>query len=219
MVYDKPIYIYPPRPQLYSKEDITKLFASGEYYCQLKLDDTRNLIIVCPNEIQMYNRHNEKHKAYSKPHQALIDALNLLKLDRTKYHVFDSLLLHSKNKLVKDTVVLMDILVHDSEYLLDSTYEDRYQTLFKICGKPTNMERHSGLALALEVRPLLWLAKNYEDGFEFLWKKWERVFISGQRIVEGLVFKKKKGKLGYHYSSDKCTWMGKTRYEKKGYKM
>ena len=218
MKYDNPVYIHPPRPQLYNKDSIPKLFNNGDWWAQIKLDDTRNLIILKPDGgIDLYNRHAEKHRGYCNPHPDLIKSFDSLALDRTKYQVFDSLLLHNKNALVKDTIVLMDILVYDGDYLYQVSYEDRYGILNKVCNTPTELEKKSGLELGMKVTDKLWLIQNFEGDFEALYKKWETKFLNGQRIVEGLVFKKKAGGLGYHFTSDKCNWQGKIRYPKKNY--
>ena len=217
MKYNDGKFIFPPRPNLYDPDQL-EFFESGDWWAQLKLDDTRNLIIMCPDgEVKLFTRHKTAHKAYCKPHPDLIAALNSLPLEKGKYQVFDSLLMHNKNALVKDTVVLMDILVYNSDYLYLVDYEDRYDILAKICGKPKSLEKESGLALALKVNEHLWLAKNYEKDFRKLFEKWGTTFKDGQRIVEGLVFKKKDGKLEYHFNSEKCTWMYKVRYPKKNY--
>jgi hypothetical protein len=217
MKYSDSKFIFPPRPNLYDPDQL-EFFDNGEYWAQLKLDDTRNLIIMEPSgEIKLFTRHKTAHKAYSKPHPNLIAALSALKLEKGKYQVFDSLLMHSKNALVKDTVVLMDMLVYNSDYLYLVEYEDRYDMLKKVCGNPKKLEKDSSLELALKVTEHLWLAKNYEKDFRKLFNKWEGVFKDGQRIVEGLVFKQKTGKLEYHFNSEKCSWMYKVRYPKKNY--
>lgn len=216
MKYLKPTYIYPPRPNLFHQEDIP-FFSSNGYIAQLKLDDTRNLIIVGPDCFEMRTRHHTKHLAYANPHPELVEQVRNLKLDLSKYHVFDSLLLHSKNALVKDTVSLIDILVYNSEYLFGETFESRANLLSEVCRNPKKLENDSKLGLALKVSDKVWLAKNYTSGFRKLWEKWEKVFVGGQKIVEGLVFKKLDGRLGYHFSSDKCGWCGKIRYAKKNY--
>lgn len=216
MKYLKPTYIYPPRPNLFHQDDIP-FFSDNGYIAQLKLDDTRNLIIVGPDCLEMRTRHDTKHIAYSKPHPELAEQIMSLKLDYSKYHVFDSLLLHSKNALVKDTVSLIDILVYDSEYLYGETFGNRTKLLSEVCNNPKKLENISKLGLGLKVFNKVWLAKNYTSGFQKLWEKWGKTFTEGQKIVEGLVFKKIEGKLDYHFSSDKCSWSGKIRYAKKNY--
>ena len=217
MKYKDSKFIFPPRPNLYDPDKL-EFFDDGTYWAQLKLDDTRNLIIIEPDgNVKLFNRHKSAHKAYCNPHPDLISALSSVKTEKGKYQVYDSLLLHSKNALVKDTVVLMDILVYNSDYLYLVDYEDRYSILEGICGKPKSLEKDTGLALALKVSEHLWLAKNYESGFRDLFNKWGEVFKDGQRIVEGLVFKKKSGKLEYHFNSEQCSWMYKVRYPKKNY--
>lgn len=215
MKYNKFIYVYPPRPKLYSSTDLD--FFGKNYVAQLKLNDTRNVIFIHPDgKIEFRTRHKEPHKAYTRPHPKLIEALQGLGLPKGAFHVLDSLLLHSKTKHVKDTVCLMDILVYNGEYLLGSTFEEREKLLKQVCGNPRRLEQHSGLELALEIKPLLWLAKSYDMGFQSIWEHWQKVFESGEQIVEGLVFKLRAGKLGYHFNDDKCSWMGKIRYAKEG---
>jgi hypothetical protein len=217
MKYNEFSYIYPPRPLLFSKADINGSLSNGDWIAQLKLDDTRTLLVFHPDgTIQFWNRHKELQKAYSRPHPKLIESLKSLKLPAKKFYVFDALLLHSKNTLVKDTICLIDVLVYDNEYLLGSTFAKREELLLKICGHPKRLEVHTGLELALEVTPMLWVAKSYKKDFEILFKKWEKVFKEGQRIVEGLVFKRKDGQLGYHLSSEDANWLGKIRFPKEG---
>lgn len=211
MKYNKFRYIYPPRPKFYAIEDIESF--QGDWYAQLKLNDTRSLIVVHPNgEIVLWNRHKEQQKAYRDLHPKLKEGLQSLNLVKGKFYIFDGLLMHNKTRFVKNTICLMDILVYSGKYLMGTSYEERYKLLQSICNFPDKIEQDSGLELGLEVSPLLWLSKNYEIGFTGLWKKWEKI---KNAAVEGLVFKRKNGKLAYHFNNDKCDWQGKVRFSDK----
>lgn len=203
-------YLFPPRPVLFTRHDLERL-TNGEWVAQLKLDDTRNLIIVNKDGVQMWNRHHELQKYQPSPELAQ----ELAKLNIKKTMVLDTLLLHHKNKLIKNTLVIIDIMVHNNEYLFQSEYADRYNKLASIFN-PASPESYSGLELGLECSKHIWLMQNFDTGFLKLFNKWEKTFNSGQRLVEGLVLKNKSGKLGFHYNSDKCDWQGKVRFPKEG---
>ncbi|RLA66588.1 MAG: hypothetical protein DRQ88_06040 [Epsilonproteobacteria bacterium] len=207
-------FIFPPRPLLFKREAVENLI--GNFKFQLKLDDTRSLVTYTPEKgLVLFTRHGEGHKAYS-PSKEVVEQFYSLPWDKNKTQVWDTLLLHNKNELVKDTWILMDILVKDGEYLLNSKFKEREIYLDSL-GKKI-VEKVTGLGLAYAYTPKIWRAKSFPmSQFDSIWKSIENLW-SNQKIIEGVVVKNLNGKLAYHFYSDKCNWQFKVRLPKKNYK-
>ena len=206
-------YIYPPRPMLFLREAIPTLNLS-EYCVQLKLNDTRQIIIYTPEKgVELFTRHNTPHKAY-RPKKDTIEQFMALPFDKTKQQIFDSLLMHSKNETVKDTWVLMDWLVKDGLYQLGTGF---FKRDLQLDGLGTRqIEQGTGMRLAWEYSPNMWKSISYMgnmagplmDSYEKYWEK--------NQLVEGIVLKSLDRPLRIHSAQGGCDWAFKVRYKKEG---
>lgn len=181
--------IYPPRP-LGAISPATLANYSG-YVAQYKFNDIRILIqIDARGKASLLSRKREPLLSYELTRNAR-DSLAKLKLPRGSLHLLDGGLMRTSDfPGGVHPIVLWDVLMLKSEYLVGTTYAERYARLRAICGNPRARERESGARLALRVGPELWLCDSYSSDFASLFAS-----TLEQDALEGLVMKDPNGKL------------------------
>ena len=122
-------YIYPPRPEHSIPYEEISNYADNQHMAQLKYNDTRIIIKVIDGKIEIWNRHKKRINYI--PHENTVSAILKLAsiISPNGWCLLDGGLLHNKHRAIKDTIVIWDILVQNSEYLLGSTYQERYDTI------------------------------------------------------------------------------------------
>lgn len=183
------------------------------YIGQYKYNGARTLIFVLPDgSVELWNRHQEKHKQY-KITKRMIRSIRSLNLSSGFFHVLDGELMHAKTKGIKGRIVLYDILVHKSEYLVGSTYKDRYILLDSVCGRPQQTEAETGRGIALKAKEALWLAPCFSGDLTERFK--DHIDLDE---IEGLVLKDPKGKLDFGVAVDNnSAWQIRCRKPHKNY--
>jgi ATP-dependent DNA ligase len=213
--YEDQWVMFPPRAKTSIRpKEIERADKWKKWIAQLKYNGTRTLIFFLPDgSIEMWNRHQEKHKQYNMS-GAMKRSLEGLKLGKGMFHVLDGELLHNKTKGIKHRIVLFDVLVYDSEYLVGTTYEKRYHLLDALCLKPQETEKDTGRGIALRVNECLWLAPVFGRG-DFK-KKYDE--LTDLDEIEGLVLKDPKGKLDFGVKQENnIDWQVRCRKEHKNY--
>ena len=183
------VYLYPPRPRTaikFGSDNFRRLLASGEWIAQPKLNGQRTLIYVDPEgQLQFWDRH-KKPSSYQFPEWLVDDLKQVLNVPRGEWSVFDSELLHLKDKHIKNTIYIFDMLVRDGKFLLNTTYSERHEMLREITG--ADSVDSDGMATKLTEH--VWVADSMGPD---LWEdKWSLTNIS---YVEGFVLKKADAKL------------------------
>ena len=123
------LYFYPPRTESkipYTESPVMSMWRGyTDSVAQYKLNGNRNLVKVSPEgTVEFWNRHNEKQKyVIPAPIRDFFLGISL----PGKWTVWDSELLHTKTKNVKDVVYVFDCLVWDSQHLIGKTYEERHR--------------------------------------------------------------------------------------------
>lgn len=207
MIYDKYSYIYPPRPETtikFGSPTFNKYTDNPNWIGQLKLNGQRNVIYIDPEgNQQWWNRHKELHRSYTVQEWFKQEVRDLIKIEPGKWTVLDSELLNNKDKNIKDTIYIYDILVLNGEYLLGSTYQERFTMLQNIVqAKDPIVER-----CMVKVSPHIYLPQNLQG--QQLKDAWELTKVSW---VEGFVFKKLDGRLTVGFKEDNNSdWMIKCR--------
>ena len=201
-------YIYPPRPQEGSVPQ-TELanFKSMGWQGQLKFNGSRLMLSKNGGEATFYNRHNDVHKRYNPPawmQEEITEACMLLGLDQSEWNLLDGELIHHKHKLFSDTIALWDILVRDSEWLLDTTYEERYNSLLaQLPPDPEMFYLEIGdekFLLGIKLTEHIFIP-ILTDNLQGLWDLTQEVNKAagwdgeGEPALEGVVLKKPSGKL------------------------
>ena len=201
--------IFPPHPAAKWKPE--DLGAVSGYVAQYKYDDWRALTFIFPDgDIQFYGRNRARLARY-RPPAGMIQALRSLKYERGKFQVLDGGLLHYKTERVKDTLVLWDVLVHNGEYLIGTTFAQRYRILEEMTGQPKHWIHLTAgelrIPVALQIAKYLWLAPVFTSNFVELYRN-----ASQLPEVEGLVLKNPNAPLERALQRDgNAAWMLRAR--------
>lgn len=199
-----PRYIYPPRPSASIPLDEAKKMGDMGFTFQFKFSDTRNLIYYNPDgTIELWNRHGEKQKQFV-PQEELLSQLKEIKkylnIQDGKLTVIDGGILHNKNKFIKNTLVVWDILVHNNEYLTGTTYGDRYSILLNATSKP---HCFGEIKVGMKLSEDIFVASTFAVcDLDAKWgdlmdinKDYGWVSGSGDPLIEGVVLKRADGVL------------------------
>jgi len=216
-------YIYPPRPDQAIPRDQTEFLGEMGWLAQLKYNDSRCLVKFLPNgETELWNRHGERFRDYTCPdwlHEQLADLRKALDLSPNGYHLLDGGLLDKKHRAIKDTIVIWDILVKDSEHLLGTSYLSRYNSIAQKAETPWYYKDYKlGLTWTLSTSlpnillPEIWPHQTWPalwDMIHEINKPFEN--ICGP-LIEGLVFKDPNGELGMGFTEkNNSSWVMRSR--------
>lgn len=203
--YDHLRLLYPPRAESAARPAEVDTYRG--FIAQYKYDDIRTLVYILPDRaVALYNRHRRTHLEYAMTigMKKSILELNLL---HGFYHVLDGGILRSLAKHGLDRIVLWDVLVHKSSYLVGTTYAERYELLETIAGRSRELETDTGRGLAYRINEHLWLAPSFRGNFSRHYAE-----IKDVDSVEGLVLKNPHGTLQQAFHEKNNTgWQVKIR--------
>jgi len=203
-------FIYPPRPM---KDAIpfseVKMYSQYGWIGQVKWNDKRTEISVSDGGVEIFNRHNGVHKTFTLTDELREELLTVFRdvfgLDISNWSYADGGLLDGKNKHISGLFVIWDILVREGEWLVGSTYQDRYNWLLEKAvaagGKPfivtiNGKEFDFGVRLSEHI----FLPRVSED-FNSIWEFTQAVNKAagwnspkdGEAVLEGIVAKDPNG--------------------------
>ena len=207
--------MYPPRPKLSIPPEKLPDYENNGYVAQLKFNGTRTLVEIGPgSDIKLWTRKREAHKAYTLSDELKSELTSIHEAgDVTKTLIFDAELMHNKTKGLKDTLIIFDLLVVDSDYLVGMSMLERYDVLCNILGEPNTWEPETGRNIAIEVFKHVWLAQTFVFGFEREFKS--RIDMDE---IEGLVLKQSWAKLERGLSeTNNDNWLVRCRKPNKNY--
>lgn len=203
--YTKFIYLYPPRAEnALPLNKIAALEKKGGWIAQVKKNGQNSVIFVSPEkEVFAMNRHNENHKTWQFP----AEAMEIYKrLPGNGWYVLNGELLHNKVRGIRNIHYLHDILVENGQYLLATTYAQRYARLLMLLlgdkRKPEDKKSHFVLD------DYTWLARNHPRNFPELFKSLT------DPEDEGIVIKKMEGVLA---TKNNSSWTVKCRIATKNF--
>ena len=208
-------YIYPPRPETAISPDRLNIIDTG-WIAQPKYNGSCSVLFINGRKgYKIYNRSGEE-LTLQKP--ISYTELN----DSDKYMVLCGEYLNKSKcgedgKLFNHKFVIWDILVRKGEYLVGSTFEDRLIVLYKLFGSSRGFVSDDGITMFnhLHTTPVkdVFMAPTYQNNFKKLFD--EIVQID---LYEGLVFKRKLGKLELgRREKNNSGWQVKTRKGTKNY--
>lgn len=219
--------MYPPRPSRSVPPAKLQDYEDKGYVGQYKYNGTRTLVEIGPgSKISLWTRHKEPHKAYK-----LSDGM---KEELTTYHqqgdtsktiVLDGELLNDKTKSVKDRLVLFDVLVIDSDYLIGTSMLERKEILDETFWNSDRWENDTGRKMAVKPKVFdkhgkeryldhVWVAETF---FYDLSKRYEELIDMDE--IEGLVLKNPRALLENGFSeNNNSEWLIRCRKETKSYK-
>jgi len=192
-----PAYIYPPRTTS-TLPPGTLPNTQQPLIAQYKYNDTRLLIKLQPNKKpELWTRH--KTKLHYDPPQTLTQQLQNIhnQLGPTTTHYLDGGLMHDRHPAIKNTIIIWDILAHNNQYLLNTTYQQRTQILQQLTqGHPkTHWET---IDIGTQIQPNIIIPDNHNPNnhHQQLWKNIHTINKPHtQPLIEGLLYKKTNDKL------------------------
>jgi hypothetical protein len=179
-------YIYPPRPEyVISPNQLVKY--ESDHLIQPKLNGSCCLIFIKGKEFKYYNRHGKPTLAHFK---LTINDLEILNCgNNNDWNVIVGEYMNKSQtgldgKVWNDKLVVFDILVHNGEYLLGTTFEERVKLLDELFG--TSDENQ----YLYKITDKIFRVKTFYDNFL---SRWNEIIKIG--MLEGFVLKKKNQKL------------------------
>jgi hypothetical protein len=215
MKYESLRYIYPCRPaNAIPPEELNYWDKSNLMLGQLKMNGSNTLIFTNGDTVRVMGRHNQILSNFQISRDEIIDGLyNTLNL-KGKWIVLNGETLN-KSKLdergltFNQKLILFDILVFDSEYLVGKTFQERIDILDSMYGqKSSDKEYLHGISNNI------YHIKSHYDNFKTLFDIYTKI-----PLVEGLVLKRKNAKLEIS-TGEKNNWRSqiKCRKPEKNYK-
>ena len=191
MRYDSYRFIFPPRPKnavplselcMYDTDEFWK----GQFMAEPKFNGDNGEIYFNKTEFIPMNRYGEKLSKYNlKPNEMRKlfnnkgwNCINGEYMGKSQKDEFGDVFNHK--------FVIFDILVLDGEYLLGTTFEERWLMLYnRFKGKFIGENEYS-----YQITENIWLVKVWYDDFENIWN---RIILIP--MIEGMVIKKREAKL------------------------
>lgn len=188
MEYNKYFYIYPPRPDNAAPITDIQRYDNGNMVGQIKSNGSNCTIYTNGEQMIVMNRHNELLTTFKLSKQEVLE--NLYKCEPGKWLVINGEYMNKSQtdedgKVFNHKLVIFDILVYDSDYLLGWTYDQRIELLKKLYGeKPSDRPYYYAIS-----ENIYWNIPYYGD-FEKLYHE-----ATKAGMVEGLVLKRRNAKL------------------------
>ncbi len=193
MIYDRFIYITPPRAEKAIPSRLLFFYEQRGFICQIKKNGTNSVIFVSPDkEVFAYNRHGERHKQWH-----FTEKTNRIfrNLPGRGWYVINAELIHAKVKGMRDINYIHDILVEDGVYLNDETYAQRYARLARLFLNDNSTKMVEGYWI---LDDHTWLARNFRSDFKKIYDS-----LTSEED-EGLVLKDICGKMNSKGWTVKC---------------
>jgi hypothetical protein len=177
-------YVYPPRPENTFPTSKLKDFENMKMFIAQPKMNGSSCVSICNNsQARFYNRHKETFAKFVFSSEELLQNLKV-----TGLTIFCGEYLNkSQDDEFGNTngrYILFDILSYDGKSLVHQTVEQRQallRSIFEIKEYGQWIDR---------ISQNLFIVKNFETNFEEIWNK-----ITPYPVYEGLVLKKKNGKL------------------------
>jgi ATP-dependent DNA ligase len=207
-------YIYPPRPaERITKEQLSQ-YDDGQFMAQPKYNGDAVIVIIHQGKINIYNRHKEK---YTKC-KIDLEVFWVWVPDKEASYVFSGEYL-SKNKLGEDgkpfnnKLVIWDILVWESRWLINSTFYERASLIENVFPAMPRYEvggngELAGMEHCLKTSlPDIYRSPTYISHFPELYRD-----LVKTDLYEGLVLKRAAARLQPGWGSDNnASWQVKVR--------
>jgi hypothetical protein len=204
-------YVFPPRSKNAVPRSRTAMFGELGWKAQFKYNDTRIIVKYCADgKIELWNRHAERLKSYHTPDWLMDELLEVgisLNLSKGTTTMLDGGLLDTKHRLIKDTIVIWDVLVLNNEYLIGTTYQSRYNKILDLAKGdwshhvPTVGNIKFGLAITEHI---LTPESHCSDMWDTMWDTIHAINkpFGQSPVIEGLCFKDMAGKLEFASKED-----------------
>jgi len=188
MKYESYQYLYPPRPSNAIPPKYLGDWDNGTMVAQPKLNGSNCLLFTDGTRVVAMNRHAQRLTGFRIPDSEILTVLdgrsrgwtvlNGEYLNKSKPDETGTVLAHK--------LVIFDILVRDSEYLVGTTFEERIAIMDSMFGDDL-----SPWTYMTAVSPSILRVRSYRDGFSGLFDDLTR----RGSLIEGVVLKRRTAKL------------------------
>ena len=195
MRYNNFSYIYPCRPKNAAPiQDIQK-YDNGMMLAQPKFNGSNCTIFTNGIDVKVFNRHKERLTNFNLTNEEICE--NIFKGERGKWMVINGEYLNkNKNDETGDSfnhkLIIFDILVYNSDYLLGKSFVERVNLLDEIYGTEDSEKKYLYF-----IDKNIYRTKTYYDGFANLYTDLSKI-----DMIEGLVLKRQNAKLELGITED-----------------
>jgi hypothetical protein len=187
MNYNSFRYIFPPRPKNAIPDSDLNFWDNHSLVAQPKLNGSNCVIFTNGEKLMIMNRHSQYMTNVDIQRQEVLD---LFKGEPGKWMVLNGEYLNkSKQDENRQTfnhkLVIFDILVYNSDYLVGKTFQERINLLDELYG-----QNDSEKSYLYSVSNNVYRVKSFESGFKSLYDQ-----LTPIDMIEGLVLKRKNARL------------------------
>ena len=198
MKYNSYHYIFPPRPKNAINTTELNFWDNGSLIAQPKMNGSNCLIFTNGSQLISMNRHGDRMSNFQINQS---ESKRLYSGNRGSWMVLNGEYLNkSKQDETKSVfnhkLVIFDILVNNSEYLIGQTFEQRIKLLDELYGT-----QNSEKIYLHSMTENIYRVKSYNSGFSQLFDQ----LTTNNDVVEGLVMKRKNSKLEVGNTKDNNT--------------
>lgn len=187
MNYNSFRYIFPPRPKNAIPDSDLNFWDNGSLIVQPKINGSNCVIFTNGEKLMIMNRHSQYMTNVDIQRQ---EVLNLFRGEPGKWMVLNGEYLNkSKQDENRQTfnhkLVIFDILVYNSDYLVGKTFQERINLLDELYG-----QNDSEKSYLYSVSNNVYRVKSFENSFKSLYDQ-----LTPIDMIEGLVLKRKNARL------------------------
>ncbi len=183
--YNNFYYIYPPRPKNAIDPKHLKTWDDNSMVCQIKTNGSNALIFMDGKDCYIYNRHGSRLSNVEINREEILNlysgkgwmVINGEYLNKSKKD--------ENNQTFNHKLIIFDILVYNSQYLVGKTFGERIELLDSIYGTK-NSEKEYLFGVSQNV----YRVKSYQNDFKQMFDKYTPI-----DMVEGVVLKRKNARL------------------------
>jgi hypothetical protein len=186
MKYPKFSFIYPPRPKNSVSPTELNYFENQCLIAQPKINGSNTVLFLNKEQLIVMNRHGQRLTGFS------INTDEILSLYKGTggWMVLNAEYLNKSQtdetgRVFNHKLIIFDILVYDSNYLVGSTFESRVKLLDELYGN-----KECDKEYLYNISENVYRVKTYTENFENLFNNLIKI-----GMYEGLVFKRMSGKL------------------------
>lgn len=186
MRYDSYRYIFPPRPENKIPVGYLQDYDDGEtFMAEPKFNGDNGVIFFNSKEIIPMNRHNKKLIHWK------LDPKELRNLFPKGWNCLNGEYMAKSKKDETNTIfnhkfIIFDKLIYNSEYLIGTTFEERWNMLYDRFGNKIVGENE----YSYQISENIWLVKRWLNDFTNIWNEIIKI-----DMIEGFVLKKRDWKL------------------------
>ena len=186
MKFQKFRYIFPPRPKNAIMPSELSFWDNDSMIAQPKLNGSNCVLFISPDKIYSMNRHNQALTSFNLSEEEIQSiyrgtggwmVLNGEYMNKSKSD--------ENGEVFNHKFIIFDILVHDSNYMVGSTFKQRVELLDELYGTVECKKQ-----FLYEITDNVYRVKSYTNDFEELYNE-----LVQTDMYEGVVMKRANARL------------------------